>query len=103
MYRLELSAGIKAGKNAEMMQQAQEITNYVNENYLPYFQNKTQFGVQAFGTVGRIVWFLDYKNMALIEEYGQKLESDTAYQERVRKISDLIIEGSVSQRLFNIS
>jgi len=99
MYRAILSAGIKAGKNAEVRQVAQEIADYLNKNHS---QVKVQIGNQVFGKVGKISWFADYESLAVYEEMAQKLQMDEAYQGIIAKLADILIEGSGKVKMYNI-
>lgn len=99
MYRLIRSVSIKAGKNVEVRQVAQEIADYINKNYS---QAKVQIGNQMFGDLAKIFWFGDIESLASLEELNQKLQMDQAYQGIVAKLADISIEGSAKDMLFNI-
>jgi len=99
MYRLIRSVGIKIGKNAEVTQVAQEIADYINKNNS---QTKVQIGTQVFADLGRIFWFADYESLAALEGIMQKIQADEKYISLVLKLSDIVIEGSAKDMLFNI-
>lgn len=102
MFRFMRSLIMKPESTIETIALSQEVTNYLNEKYGHYYDGGLQFGVQMFGTLGKISWFTNYKNLAIIEELNQQLREDQKFEALNRKIGELAIAGSSKDELFRM-
>ena len=94
--RVHRTARISDGMIQQAFQFAKEITEYVNTKYP---QVSVQVYVEAFGAVGTIHWFVDYKDLATLERTTGQLFSDQGYLAILGKAPGLFIEGSVHDTL----
>ena len=94
--RVHRTARISDGMIQQAYQFAKEITEYLNSKYT---QISVQVYVEAFGAVGTIHWFVDYKDLATVERTTGQLFSDQGYLAILGKAPGLFIEGSVHDTL----
>ena len=94
--RVHRTARISDGMIQQAFQFAREITEYINTKYP---QISVQVYTEAFGAVGTIHWFVDYKDLATVEHITGQLFSDQGYLAILGKAPGLFIEGSVHDTL----
>jgi hypothetical protein len=94
--RVHRTARISDGMLREAFQFSKEITEYLNNKYP---QLSVQVYMEAFGAIGTIHWFADYRDLAAVELTAGQLFSDPAYLAILGKAPGLFIEGSMHDTL----
>ncbi|UCF90551.1 MAG: hypothetical protein JSW39_19965 [Desulfobacterales bacterium] len=94
--RLHRSARISDGMTRQAFKFAEEITDYLNAKYP---QHPVTVYLEAFGAVGTIHWFVDYRDLAAVERSAAELFSDPGYLAILGKAPGLFIEGSMRDTL----
>jgi hypothetical protein len=97
MVRFERSARVARGKQLEARQWAQEVTEYANSNHPG---GKLQVFSQRFGRIGRISWQADFDSLAALDEYQQSFDTDEGYWALISKGTELFIEDSVKDTVY---
>ena len=91
MIRFQRSMQLKRGKHG--MRWAKELTDYINTAHgKPSFQ----FLRSRFGNVSTVYWIADFKDLAVLEAWQQKIGADAGYRELVNKAIDIVIDGSIN-------
>lgn len=92
------SVTVAPGKNAGAMAFAREVAEYI--------KNKTgitvKVGMPVGGHASRIGWFVEYENLAQLDETQTKLLMDSDYAERVAKGADNFVAGSLEDSIWRI-
>ena len=94
--RVHRTARIGDGMALQAFQFAKEITEYVNTKY-PHVSVRVY--TEAFGAVGTIHWFMDYKDLATLEQTMAQLFKDAGFLAILGKATGLFIEGSAHDTL----
>src|SRR5512139_2727855 len=91
MIRFQRSMQLKRGKHG--MRWAKELTDYINTAHgKPSFQ----FLRSRFGNVSTVYWTADFRDLAALEAWQQKIGADAGYRELVNKSSDIVVDGSIN-------
>jgi len=94
MIRFQRSMQLKRGKHG--MRWAKELTDYINTAYgKPSFQLLKL----RFGNVSTVYWIADFKDLASLETWQQKIGADAGYRELVKKSIDIVVNGSIEDTL----
>jgi hypothetical protein len=85
--RLDRSVDVARGKNKEAREWASDACSYLNE-----LLGVTHiWGLEVGGTVGRIHWYVDYKDFAALEEASNVSMSDEGYGKLLARADDLFM------------
>ncbi len=92
MVRFMRSARVTAGNFIPALQFAQEMGEYVMK-----YDGVDAIEVlyDCFGEVGTIRWFIDYPDLATLEEVQRQLVADKNYWDKLQKEKDLFLVESV--------
>jgi hypothetical protein len=94
MIRFQRSMQLKRGRHA--MRWAKELTDYMNTAHgrpsLELFRSR-------FGNVSTVYWTADFKDLAALQAWQQRVGADPGYRELVIKSIDLVIDGTVKDRI----
>jgi hypothetical protein len=94
MIRLQRTIQFRRGNQA--MKWARELTDYVNtthgETRMTLFRSR-------FGNVSTICWMGDFKDLAALEAWQQKVGADKSYREMIKKSFVFVIPGSVEDTI----
>jgi hypothetical protein len=94
MIRFQRSMQLKRGKHG--MRWAKELTDYINTAHgKPSFQLLKS----RFGNVSTVYWIADFKDLASLETWQQKIGADAGYRELVKKSIDIVVNGSIEDTL----
>ena len=91
-------AVILEGQLERALKFAKESTEYIDKNYPGH---KIQVYREVVGEGGKIHWFMDFKNIEDLEEFGQKFQTDAGYNEMFAAFEE-IFETSVGVFLQSI-
>lgn len=94
MIRFQRSMQLKRGKHG--MRWAKELTDYIN---MAYGEPSFQLLRSRFGNVSTVYWIADFKDLAVLEAWQQKIGADAGYRELVSKAIDIVIDGSINDIL----
>jgi hypothetical protein len=96
MVRFQRVIKIKSGKLKEALEWAKEFRDFVNKK-----ESRTTFQIfrEEFGAPMAIHWFVDFENLAVLEQEMATLMSDEEYMAFVWKSADFIIEGTTKDTL----
>lgn len=97
MVRFERSARVARGKQQEARQWAQEVTDYANSNHP---EGKLQVLSERFGNLGRISWQADFDDLAALDRYQKSFDTDEGYWALLSKSTELFIENSVNDTVY---
>jgi len=97
MFRFERSAQVARGKLREARKWAQEVTDYANSNHP---QGKLQVFSERFGDIGKVSWQADFDNLAALDQYQVSFETDQGYWNLVNKSTELFMEGSFHDTVY---
>jgi len=97
MVRFERSARIARGKLLEARQWAQEIADYANKNHP---EGKLQAFSERFGNIGKLLWQVDFDDLAALDQYNTSFTNDQGYWALVNKGTDLLVEDSVMDTVY---
>ena len=97
MVRFERSARIARGKLLEARQWAQEVTDYANSNHA---EARLQVFSERFGNLGRVSWQADFDDLAALDRYQQSFDTDQGYWALVNKSTELLIEDSIHDSVY---
>lgn len=97
MVRFERSARVARGKLVEARQWAQEITDYANKNHP---EGKLQVFSERFGNIGKVLWQADFDDLAAVDRYQASFDADKGYWALVNKSTDLLVEDSVKDTVY---
>ncbi len=97
MVRFERSARVARGKDLEARRWAQEVTDYANNNHP---EGKLQVWSERFGNLGRISWQADFEDLTALDRYQKSFDTDQGYGALVSKASELFIESSVHDTIY---
>lgn len=95
--RFQRTGLITSGKAAEAGAFAVKVTKYINDNYS---ETKVTVYMEAFGDLGRVHWFADYKDLATLQMVTEKLQVDQSYNALVATATGLFVEGSMHDKLY---
>lgn len=96
--RFQRTGLIASGKAAEAAQFAVKVTKYINDNYS---ETRVTVYMEAFGDLGRVHWFADYKDLATLQVVTEKLQVDQGYNALVATATGLFVEGSMHDKLYS--
>jgi hypothetical protein len=85
---------LKRGKHG--MRWAKELTDYINTVHAVHGKPSFQFLRSRFGNVSTVYWAADFKDLASLEAWQQKIGADAGYRELVNKSSDVVVDGSIN-------
>lgn len=97
MIRWQRSIRTARGRNNEAIQWAKEVSDYVNKKQPNY---KVQAFSLRFGELGTLVWQTDFDDLAALDKYQQVISADQGYWDLVKKSTELFIEGTVHDTVF---
>ena len=97
MIRWQRSIRSAGARNLEAVQWAKEVTDYVNGKQPNY---KLQAFSSRFGDVNMLVWQVDFEDLATLDKYQQFFGTDPDYWELIKKATDLFIEGTTNDTVF---
>ena len=97
MVRFERSARVARGKLLEARKWAQEIADYTNKNHP---EGKLQAFSERYGNIGKLLWQADFDNLAMLDQYQASFDSDQGYWALVNKGTDLLVEDSVMDTVY---
>jgi len=97
MIRWQRSIRTARGRNNEAIQWAKEVTDYVNSKQPGY---KVQAFSLRFGELGTLVWQADADDLAALDKFQQAIGADQGYWDLVKKSTELFIEGSLHDTVF---
>lgn len=97
MVRFVRSARVARGKLVEARQWAQEITDYANKNHP---EGKLQVFSERFGNIGKVLWQADFDDLAAVDRYQASFDTDKGYWALVNKSTDLLVEDSVKDTVY---
>ena len=92
MIRFMRSAHITAGNFIPALQFAKEMGEYVTRYD---GVDSVEVLYDCFGDVGTIRWFVDYPDLATLEEVQRQLVADEKYWNRLLEEKDLFIVDSI--------
>ncbi len=94
MIRFQRSMQLKRGKHA--MRWAKELTDYMNTVHgkppLELFRSR-------FGNVSTVYWIADFKDLAALQAWQHRVGTDPGYRELVDRSVDVVIDGSIEDRI----
>jgi hypothetical protein len=76
----------------EALPAAKAIADYAQKEH----GLKIEVYLQQFGPAGTVYWTSEYKDLANVEKMQNALMADAGYWATVNKVSESLIEGSVS-------
>ena len=85
------SAAVAPGKTASALSYARDIAEYVRTKT----GRKVTIGVPVGGQASRIGWFVEYDNLAELEDVQTKLLQDSEYLAIVTKGGENFVAGSM--------
>ena len=97
MVRFQRSAQVARGKLREARQWAQGVTDYANSNHP---EAELQVFSERFGNIGKVSWQADFDDLAALDQYQQSFETDQGYWALVNKSTELFIEGSLNDTVY---
>ena len=97
MIRWQRSIRTARGRNNEAIQWAKEVTDYVN-SIQP--KHKAQAFSLRFGDLGTLVWQADFDDLAALDKFQQAIGADQGYWDLVTKSTELFIEGTVHDTVY---
>jgi hypothetical protein len=97
MVRFERSARVARGKLLEARQWAQEVTDYANKNHP---EANVQAFSKRFGNIGKLSWQADFDDLAALDQYQVSFDSDQGYWALVSKGTELLVEDSVRDTVY---
>jgi hypothetical protein len=92
------TALIAPGKFSEAMAFAKEVSGYVKSKHRVEVSVMLQLG----GTVGRIGWRSEYKNLGAFDDTHTKLLGDPGYQELIKRAADLFVAGQTQDSFWRV-
>jgi hypothetical protein len=97
MVRFERSARVARGKLLEARKWAQEIADYTNKSHP---EGKLQAFSERYGNIGKLLWQVDFEDLATLDKYQVSFDSDQGYWALVNKGTDLLVEDSVMDTVY---
>jgi hypothetical protein len=91
-------ATIAPGKTASALSYARDVAEYVKSKT----GTKVVIGVPIGGQPNRIGWFVDYENLAKLEEDQTKLLQDSEYLAIAAKGGENFVAGSPHDEIWRI-
>lgn len=76
---------------------AQEIADYANKNHT---EGKLQVFAQRYGNIGKLVWHVDFEDLAALDKYQTSFDKDQGYWALVSKGIALVIEDSIMDTVY---
>jgi hypothetical protein len=96
MIRFQRSLRAARGRNAEAIQWAKEVSDYVNSKHP---NHKVQAFSSRFGDIGVLFWQVDFEDLAALDKFQQTLGVDQDYWDLVNKAT-AFFEGAVHDIVF---
>lgn len=86
-WRLHRSIVVERGKRPEATEFAANVSAYIEENWgVP-----VTWGFEVGGTVGKVHWWSDYKDMGHLEEILGKSMTDQGYHDLLDSVVDAFV------------
>lgn len=92
------SATIAQGKMADAISFAREIAAFIKKK----MGLTVSIGMPVGGQASRIGWFVEYENLAQLDEMQTKLLQDPEYLALVTKGADNFVAGSLQDNIWRI-
>jgi len=64
------------------------------------FRGKLQAFSERYGNIGKVLWQVDFDNLAALDKYQASFDSDQGYWALVNKSADLLVEDSVMDTVY---
>ena len=94
MIRFQRSMQLRRGRHS--MRWAKELTDYMN---ITHGKPSLQLLKSRFCNVSTVYWVADFKDLAALEAWQHKVGADKGYRELVDKSLDIVIDGTIDDRI----
>jgi hypothetical protein len=98
MINFHRSASIASGKAVAAMSFAREVAALIKAKT----GLEVKIGVPIGGNPNRIGWYVQYENLAALEDTQAKLLQDQKYMELIAKSAENFIAGSVHDEIWRL-
>jgi hypothetical protein len=92
------TATVAQGKLASALSFAREIVELIKNKV----GTDVKIGMPVGGQAGRIAWFVDFKDLAELDQFQTKLFQDPDYLAMVTKAGDNFLAGSLHDEIWRI-
>jgi hypothetical protein len=98
MINFHRSGSIAPGKTAAALSFAREVTAYIKTKT----GHEVKIGMPIGGNPNRIGWFVQYENLAALEDTQGKLMQDQKYMELIAAAAANFIAGSMHDEIWRV-